>query len=115
MKIYVAGPYSPHSANPARELAVNIDRALFIGAELMIRGHDPFVPHVLGFALEQRVSSKGAEFDYERWMQWCMAWLKGSHGIYLIESSNGADRELVQAKRDGLQIFRNLEEVPWIS
>lgn len=107
-RIYIAGPYSA----PTREgVEANTRRAVEAAAEIMRRGHDAHCPHCATDPIDRLAPDLG----YERWMrldfsiiqQWATA-------VLYLAPSPGADRELAEAKRLGLKVYRSVEEVPHV-
>lgn len=112
MRIYIAGPYT--ADNPQKILR-NIEAAMKVGAQVMQLGHEPFVPHCLGHHLEceiLRLTDGKEEYSWERWMAWCLEWLKVSEAILHYAPSCGADMELAFAELNDLNIYTSIEEVP---
>jgi len=105
MRVYVAGPYT---ANHPREVLANVNRAIDIGMELMKKGHAVYVPHWTHY-MHLRPH---CTFEYEDYVRNDLEWIKVCEGFFLIKDSPGALIELKLARKLGLKIFYNLEEVP---
>ena len=108
MKIFVAGPLSAVNGFVRTD---NINRAMDVGFELMLKGHQPFIPHLSQF-FDDYLEDGGVTVSYERWLSWTCAWLPSCDALYFIDSSPGANRERALAEQLGLPIYESLEEVP---
>jgi hypothetical protein len=108
IRIYIAGPYS---APTHWEREANTQRAIEIAVILMLKGHEPYVPHLTHYvdlaALDMDIS-----FTYDRYMQLGKEWLQQCDALFYLSSSPGADMELGWAIEMGLQVFRHISEVP---
>lgn len=106
LNIYVAGPFSADTE--ALEI-VNIERAGAIGHALASIGHRVHVPHLA--TCEWHKTSLGYEYfmdlDFSLIRKWADA-------LFYIAPSPGTDRELALANELGLQVFKELEDVPVI-
>ena len=118
LRIYVAGPYSAKTKadhiltahTVIQEVARNVDKAIEIGLSLIEKGHYPFIPHLSHYIHTNHFCKKDYgywyyEFDNTFLYNWAEA-------LYYISSSGGADAELELAKKLGLQVFYNLDDVP---
>lgn len=104
MRIYVAGPYT------APDPVENTHRAIKAADALLAMGHAVFVPHLN--LLWHAVSPKPPETWYAhdlRWMPACDALLR------LPGASKGADAEVTEAFRLGIQVYLSLEEIPTLA
>ena len=108
MRVYVAGPYSgPTEA----DRLLNVQRACEVGYELLLRGHNPFIPHLTHF-FEEWAAEHRQGLSYEEYMRWDESWLTVCDALYYIGSSPGADIELEVARSYGLLVFESMEDVP---
>ena len=94
-RIYVAAPYSSkcyelHSV--PREVQQNVDRAIAAGNVIHDKGHYAFVPHITHYTF----------LDH-----WATSFL-------YLAPSYGADEELDRAKKLGLKIYYNLDEIQYV-
>ena len=108
LKIYVAGPYS---AATAAGLIENTNRAVEAGLKLFKKGHFPFVPHLTHY-VDLLAQQKGIPMAWEEYLMWDKPWLEDCDAVLLLAPSRGALLELEHAKRLGLRIFNNLDEIP---
>lgn len=105
LRIYVAGPYSAPTISGIHE---NVLAANRIGKLLALKGHYVFVPHTMTYGWEEALSYEQVlDIDLSILRKWATA-------VYYLGSSPGADRELEEAHRLGLTVFRDLAEVPFI-
>ena len=108
MRIYIAGPLQ--AATPAEQSA-NIGRALMAATAMLKLGHTPYVPH-LTFYWDSFLDGHPDRPSYEDWLAYDFQWLAVCDAILYLGSSPGADRELEQARRLGLNIFFSIDDVP---
>jgi hypothetical protein len=111
LRIYVAGPYSPHVHEHnlcIGEVERNVREAIFIGNELMARGHYVFIPHLTHYL----ANAPNGHQDYN-WYESDNTFIDNwANALYYISPSTGADAELNRAIDKGFPIFRKLSEVP---
>lgn len=113
MRIYVAAPYSARTKNThtaVQEVAHNVDKAIRVAIKLIEKGHYPFVPHLSHYIHTNMSCPK----DYGDWYydydnSFLTHW---AEALFYVEPSFGADNELKLAKKLGLEIFFDLDEVP---
>jgi len=92
MRIYIAGPYSSDPEGNTKE-------AIRIGNMVRDMGHTPFIPHLTYMWDKQHPR------DYEDWMAWDFEWLAQCQLVIRMPGhSPGADRELAEASRLGIDI-----------
>ena len=139
-RIYVAAPYSPkcyelhniplpffasevracpdniHSSclnffitNSLSEVQQNVDRAIAAGNVIHDKGHYAFVPHLthyLHIHYSCKVDRGVWYYDYDNTFldHWATSFL-------YLAPSYGADKELDRAKKLGLKIYYNLDEI----
>jgi hypothetical protein len=108
LTIFVAGPYG--DALTRDEVANNINNAMGVGKELLLKGHYPFIPHSMFAHWEE-----DNRFLREQFLASSDFWLKRCDAIFYLGPSPGADRELSLAKSLGKIIFKNLEKIPSVS
>ena len=100
LRVYVAGPIS---ADTHTKIALNVFQACWIAKGIILKGHFPFIPHLLWFL--------GLERSWEWWMEFDDIWLRQCEALFYIGPSRGADIELARAKERGLKIFYSLDEL----
>ena len=108
MRIYISGPFTAPTTEGIR---ANVQQAMNIGAQLILKGHQPYIPH-LTYYLDAYLLHQGISVLWDKWIEIDLAWLKVSEGFFLIAHSPGADIELGHAKLLGLPIYYNLADVP---
>ena len=98
--IYIAAPYTNG------DMLGNIRRACFAGDAVLDKGHIPFVPHL--FLLWDLISPK----LWEKWLEIDFAILAKCDALLRLDGySIGADREVAEAKRLGITVYYNIEEI----
>ena len=103
MKIYIAGPYTQG------DVAENVRNAIYAGDCLARLGHIPFIPHLMHFWHFL------LPHEFEFWMTQDMAWLRSCDAILRLDGeSAGADREVEEAVKLGLVVYKSVIEVPYI-
>ena len=108
MKIFISGPYS---AQTEAEREKNALRVVDVAIRLMKKGHVPFIPHLMHW-LDKRARELGYELTWEDFMYHDSAWLKDCEAILYLDSSEGADIELHEARKLGLKIYYDETEIP---
>ena len=106
MRVYIAGPYGDH--NPPEVIAVNVARADAIARELVLLGHDVYVPHKMTWHWEQDKRLTGKDFtrlDYSFMLNWAEAVLR------LPGESKGADEEVGWAREQELKVFNSIADL----
>ena len=104
--VYVAGPIT-HGNQFA-----NVHRAILAGHQLRRAGIVPIVPH-----LSALFEIAFGEHSYEEWMAEDFAFIAVCHALLRLPGkSEGADREVVEARRLELPVFLDIAEcVRWAS
>ena len=108
MKIYVAGKYGNHLPSVYR--LDNVMKAIETGRQLILKGHNPFIPHLTHFIHEGWDTDIG-----EKWYELDLEWLKCCDAIFMIdnwEDSKGAKLEYQKAIDLEIQIYYRMEDVP---
>jgi len=101
MLIYIASPYS------LGDIAVNVRNSLMVADEVLKKGHIPFCPCLTHFW--HFLSPK----PWEVWLEIDSAILERCDALLRLDGdSEGADREVGQARYLGIPIYYSLEEVP---
>jgi hypothetical protein len=111
MLIYVSGPLTAEEEHVSLN---NVKKAIKAGADILKRGHIPFIPH-LTFFVEQKMGDKRPDRDW--WLVRDSLIEERSHGVYNFGSSRGADFEVAKARvlkeeRDGMEIYFSIDELP---
>ena len=101
MIIFVSSPYS------IGDTVLNVRRACLAGDEILESGHIPYIPHLSH--LWHLVSPK----DYEVWLEIDLAILSFCDGVLrLAGESEGADREISEAKKLCIPVYYSVKEIP---
>jgi hypothetical protein len=108
LRIYVAGPLS---ADSDVERVRNVTRAIAAGVRILKMGYVPFIPHLTHY-VDVWAVGQGIRISKEDYLQWDCEWLRCCDALLYLGSSPGADRELELAQRDGIAVYRSIEEIP---
>lgn len=93
-RVYVAGPYTKG------DVAVNVRQACLMGDLLLSEGYAPFIPHLTHFL------HMLAPRAYEEWLAFDLEWLRTCDVVLRLPGeSNGADKEVEEAKRLGMPVY----------
>lgn len=99
LKVGITGPYTEG------DVAINVQRAMQAGSQLLTAGHFPYVPHLSHFLHMQTPQPR------EVWMLLSEIWLRECDAIVRIPGvSIGADREVKVAKGLGIPIYGSVGE-----
>jgi len=109
LKVYVAGPLTAESE--AKKLD-NTDAAVAAGIAVWGRGHDPFIPHLTTYVERVTRELRIGPQTWEQWLQWDLPWLRVCDAVLLLGRSPGADREVREARKLGLPVFTDVEDLP---
>ena len=99
-RVYVAGPLTKGN------VALNVRNAVEIATALLDAGYAPYVPHLTHFwhMLQPR--------DYEYWMELDIAWLLACDILLRLPGpSEGADREVKIARKNGIFVFFDVDKL----
>jgi hypothetical protein len=111
-RIYVAGPYSASSPGLVE---YNCSNARAYARRLMKKGHMVHLPHDATHHISESAIAEGTPFDYEDWMRLDFSIIeRWATAVYLVAKSPGADREVELAKRLGLTVFTDPDQVPFV-
>ncbi|MFA6046843.1 MAG: DUF4406 domain-containing protein [Phycisphaerales bacterium] len=95
--IYIAGPYT------GGDVAVNVGKAVGVGDALAESGAVPFIPHLSHFW------HLLWPHEWEFWLTQDLAWLAKCDALLRLPgASPGAEREIAEAERLGLPVFRTV-------
>ena len=107
-RVYMAGPYS---ANNVIDVLRNIGKGEAMAARLFKLGFAPFCPcHDKDFVIK----NFNENFNVQQFYDYSISWLKVSEAVYLGEgwkNSKGTLEEIETAKKLGIPIFENIEEL----
>ena len=99
-KIYIASPYSSGDA------VLNVRESLRVADILVSIGANPFAPLLSHFW--HFYSPK----DYETWLRLDLDWVQSCDALLRLPGeSEGADREVAEARRLGIPVFSRLDEL----
>ena len=108
LRIYIAAPYT---APTVEQRLRNVNAVIDVSLRLWKRGHFPYVPHLTHF-IDERAMETGVPMAYEEYLAWDNEWLKACDAFLYLASSRGADIELAEARRLGIQVYHREEEIP---
>lgn len=101
-----------------RETALNTERAIRTGIEIMKMGHLVFVPHLSHYIHQ----FSNVEFDNEYWYDFDNQWLDLCDGLYIVGTagvngtiSKGTIAEIARAEKNGIPVYRKLDDIPRFS
>jgi hypothetical protein len=106
MRVYIAGPYTPHDGREETRLA-NIRLASDTGTLLLKMGHTPFCPHTMTAGWEEVCG-------YDDFLRMDLEWLRLCDAIVLLpgwRASRGAQLEYEEACCHGLIIWDLSREI----
>jgi len=104
MRVYIASAYTKG------DVAVNVRNVILIADELVKRGHTPYIPHLTHFW--HLVSPKDIGFWYEYDNSFLDHWAEAL--LRMPNESTGADNEVIRAKKLGIPVYYNIEDLPWV-
>lgn len=94
MLIYISGPYS-HGDH-----LENVNKAVDVADQIAKAGHTCFIPHLYRYWNERH------EHDYDFWMRQDLAMLSRCDSLVRLPGdSPGADKEVDEARRLGLEVY----------
>ncbi|HKI36050.1 MAG TPA: DUF4406 domain-containing protein [Gemmataceae bacterium] len=100
VRVYIAGPYT------RGDVAVNVREAMLAWALLQAMGHAPLCPHWTHF---QHLLTP---LDYEDWLAFDLEWLPCCDVVLRLPGeSAGADREVAEARRLGVPVVHDVEDL----
>ena len=109
-RIYVSGPYTD---NHPECVEYNVASAKAYGHTLIKMGCAPFIPH-----MNHYMKQPYPELTYEDYLEWDLAFLDTCDAIFVLsdirhhgDPSAGTLREIEQAKKNGMPVFRDLKAV----
>ena len=98
IRVYIASPYTLGDA------VLNVRRSLEAADDLLSRGYVPFVPLLAHFW--HFLSPK----DYRVWTAYDLAWVPVCDALLRLSGeSEGADREVEEAREHGVPVFFDVE------
>lgn len=113
MRIYIAGALSSKenkSRSPSKvvtDYIQNVSVMCKAASEVRRKGHYPYVP-----GIDFLLGVVTGDWEEEDYRGIGMEFLKVCNAVLVISDSWGVQKELEEAKRLGLTIFNNIEEIP---
>lgn len=99
-KVYIASPYTV--GNPLE----NVRRSLSVAHDLRKLGFVPFAPLLSHYANEMYPET------YDTWLREDFAWLRCCDAVLRLPGeSKGADLEETHAKRAGIPVFKDMNDL----
>lgn len=103
MRVYVAGPIS------LGDLGENLRRGLEAANKLVAAGHHPFLPHL---SIYWNLAAPPGPETHDFWLWYDFEWLRQCDAIVRLPGESvGADREVAEAERCGIMVYRSVEEL----
>lgn len=115
MLILIAGPYRSGTGDDPKLIQQNLDNLEAVALPLFRKGHIPMIGEWVALPLLHLAGSKKPGDDIFNEIQYPVAHrlLTKCDAVLRIEgASKGADQDVEIAKKLGLKIFYNLDEVP---
>jgi len=98
--VYIAGPYTKG------DVAMNVREAIMYAKKLLENGFIPFVPHLSHFW--DMIFPK----DHDEWLEYDLQILSRCDIVLRIPGkSSGAKREIKEAKKLGIPVYDDLQEL----
>lgn len=107
MKIYIAGPYS---ADIKEEIELNVQRAIDVSIDILLKGHIPYIPHLTHY-IDKRSKEIGIELTWDDYMAMDLHWLRECEALLFMGPSKGANIELGIAKDLNKRIYFGIDEI----
>ncbi|WP_431293408.1 DUF4406 domain-containing protein [Pedobacter sp. P26] len=99
-RIFISGPYTKG------DVAQNVKNSMDSADALINAGFAPYCPHLTHFL------HMNAYQEYETWLKLDLAYLEICNGLLRLPGeSNGADKEVEFAVRNGIPVFHSHEEL----
>ena len=112
MRIYVAHNYGRRRGLSNEECEVNVMRSIEIGRELILQGHNPFIPNLLHFVHKGWAMSP----DESYWHQLSSEWLRFCDSIFVgskpLDVNSGVKDEVDTSRVLKLPAYYSIEDVP---
>ena len=115
MLILIAGPYRSGTGNDPEKIKQNMNRLESVALPLFRKGHIPIVSEWVAHPLLRLAGSKVPGDEIFKEIQYPVAHgiLAKCDAVLRIEgASTGADQDVEVAKKLGLKIYYDLEDVP---
>lgn len=115
MKIYIAGQYNPRVEDDhlaIRKAKLNVDKAIKAFVDLKEKGHIPFVPHLSHYIHTNQYADEYGEWWYKYDFSFLKEWADAILLLDNWEESEGAKKEFELAKDLGLNVYKNIEDIP---
>lgn len=109
MKLYITYPYGRRNGLSEEECKANAMKAIELGRELILKGHNPYIPHLYHFVHKGWEDSPDEDKYFElvsAWIQDCDAVLIGAQTLTV-----GMQREIRIAESLGKDIYWDIDEI----
>lgn len=107
LRVYVAGPLTSPTQEGEEQ---NAQRAMEAGAQLLLAGLCPFIPH-LTLWFDRYVKTQGVQLGHLDYLTWDFGWIDICDALLYLGPSPGADEERSRAEDLGIPVFTTAEEV----
>ena len=99
--IYIASSYT------IGDQFLNVQKQISCANKLIDKGYIPFSPLLMSVYLHAQI-----ERDWQTWMDIDYSWIERCDGLLRLKGkSKGADAEVEHAKKLGIPVFYNLEDI----
>ena len=116
-KIYVAHVYGKKWGLSDDELEANVNHAIEVARQLILKGYNPYVPLLLHWISKDWQDGPGEEVFMklvEDWVESCPLFLLGSSPNHIHWDISGEKRELEIAQSLNKAIFYDVDDLPKI-
>jgi len=110
MRIYLSGPFGKRKGLSDKQLDKNVQKAIKVAQKVIALGHHPEIPHLYWYVDKGWKDSP----NEEQWYFIAASGLEGCEAILMFgdwKNSDGALRELRQARLLCLKVFHSLDEI----
>ena len=105
LRIYVAGPLNGDTC----AYLANMHNMLCVSSAIRRKGHSPYIP-----CLDFMCGILEGHMEYQDYLNMSQPWLKVADALFFMAPSPGANCELATAQLQGIPIFTDLANVPWV-
>lgn len=107
MRIYITHPYGRRNGLSDEELELNVLIPISIARELILKGHNPYIPNLFHYVHKGWNDSP----NEDRYFHIVSEWIQFCDALLYTKPSDGCDRELRIAQGLGKKIYRSVDEI----
>jgi hypothetical protein len=101
IKVFISSPYT------IGDVAVNVRKSIDAFIKLKENSFIPFSPIAMSHFIQMV-----KEIEYDSWLEWDFEWVKTCDCVLRLPGiSNGADKEVEEAKKNNIPIFYSIEKL----